>query len=363
MIASSRGVRRSLGATLLLAGIGVLELGCAIEGTDAATGAGGGSSCARATLPPPPTIESGPSTEDTWLAWRVVRFDAAMDGGPLGLDLDGRCTCQGEAPACLPPEGAEPVCDLLEGRDNAAGDFAAKAALRLGIPSLGELFTQAAQTGNATLLVRLTGYDGAQSDDQVTVRVYGSAGFGGAVPTFTQNDAWPIDASYLEAPADDVEKARYRYDAAYVTEGQLVAFIPELPVIARNLNMRSAFPLSGALLTGKLVPDGGGYRLERGLLAARVGQAAALGAIGELCDFNGLPVCTNDADYAALKSTVCERRDLFLSSGGPTKPCDALSFALAFEAEPAGAAATPSPAPPPGTSCDAMSLPANDACD
>ncbi|MSP26505.1 MAG: hypothetical protein EXR75_15430 [Myxococcales bacterium] len=346
-----------------------LASGCALSdfAQDAASaGTSGGAICEHATVPLPPAAKSAPTAGDIWLAWRTIRFDTATDGGPLGLDLDASCTCQGQDQQCQPPAGVEPVCDLAEGRDNAAAGFIEVLAERLSITSLGALFVKSAEKGESTVLVRITGYNGGQNDDVVTVRVYGSAGFGGPVPTWSAGDAWPIDDSFLAAQGAgaDIDDARHQDEAAYVTEGQLVAYFPAFSLIARSGFQRAALRLKAVQLTGKLVDSGGGnWRLGNGLVAARIAEADALGAIGELRDVSGLPVCIHDTGYPVLKKSGCEGRDIFAGAGGPTMSCDALSFAVAFEAEPAGVSAKTVSVPSPGTSCDAASHPGTDTCD
>jgi hypothetical protein len=204
----------------------MVAAGCVVGGFDLASGAGGddgsgggtggassgqggagGEICAHATWPPPPSItDPGANTVDFVVAGRTLDFgEQDLSNGPqVGYDLDNRCTCQGEGPSCKEPEFAtEDHCDGPAGRDNAV----AQLFNRLGqfdADFTSANYTERANDGEGTLLVRVRDYNGQANDQQVTVAIFPSPGMdkdpcntGSTTPQWDGNDLWAVDRSAL----------------------------------------------------------------------------------------------------------------------------------------------------------------------
>src|SRR5205807_960876 len=102
--------------------------------------------------------------------------------------------------------------------------------------------------------------------------------------------------------------------------------------------------LTGGMVTGTLIQsDAGGFAIRDGVLAARWALADIFASLSSYRDSNGAPICKGTVAYNFGKSTICGSADILSTTGGPSDPCDALSFGIGFTADPAriGAALTP----------------------
>jgi hypothetical protein len=322
---------------------------------DAEAGAG---SCVPATYPDPPGIpddglDIGPVTV------AIHSIDLGDTGNAVGYDLDHVCTCIDDGgPSCVGRSmSPSTYCDVGQGVDNQFGKIVTMIEIAIsGFDS--STLSMKANAGTWSLLVQVTGYNGAKNDPLVHVGLYPCAGFGTA-PLWNGTDSWPIlQTSY--APDGG---PTYLSDGAYVSNQTLVATVPSVPIQFGGAKQSIAITLSGAVLTGKLVESNGAWRLVQGTLAARIHLSDFFKAISSYRDNMGNPLCTSSGFlYSTLKTQVCNDADVLAD---PTQPisttCDSISFGMGFTADPAllGPQVMP-PASTPG--CDAGIDPANDSC-
>jgi hypothetical protein len=380
--------------------------------TSSSGGAGGQDGCPHATVPPPPGA-SDPGLDDVSFVVAVRRVDFGetdLTSGPLvGYDLDGFCTCQGQSDSCKEPASAIPNhCDGPAGRDNATAKVLAQAAtFRKALTS--KFHTERAEAGEWTLLVRVDGYNGKPNDLEVRVAVYASPGRDAdpclsTKPKWDGTDAWPIEHVSLVKPAPgtggaggsgaggsgagggpggaggsggaagagggclgggggyDVDAPRYVDRSAYVTDGTLVANLPELAIAIDSDTQLVEVHLTAAFITGRpALDDAGRWRIDDGLFAGRWKINDVLPAIAAMLA-DPKTVCTDDVLYKTVKDGVCAYPDIASKLGGISTPCDALSTGIAFEAEQAllGEVHVGNPKPP---GCPPETDPANDSCD
>jgi hypothetical protein len=357
------------------AGLGVLlAVSCFVGGYElvGTAGAGGGSpdggpggtaGCRHATWPTPPETTDPGADLDLVFAMRKVDFgqDSLQNGPALGYDLDTRCTCQGEGPSCLEPAWAyADHCDGPEGRDNASSQLFHQIETFTNTLS-SDVNSQLAESGNWTLLARLRQYNGQANDQQVVVSLYPSPGrdndacFGAAyAPAWDGSDEWPISADSLEgaggaspdagtgeggcrpdAGADlDIDAPLYTDPVGYVHDWVLVANLPQVGMILSAGDHSPVIRITAGFLTARLdnVQTPGRWLLRDGLLGGRWKLTEFLAMLGSFTS-SGDPVCTDTVVYAMVKPEVCSYADLASTLGGPTTPCDAISFGMGFEGE------------------------------
>ena len=342
-------------------------------------GAGGGGTCQHHTWPAPPSSDDGGSDDVEFVvAFRTVTLgDDAPPNAPVGFDLDNRCTCQGEGDSCKEPDFATADhCDLPGGRDNATGQlFATASVFNPDLKS--SQFSDGSEDGSWSLLVRISDYNGLPNDLQVTVAIYPSPGIRNdpcnapdSQTTWRGDDRWPIsESSLLDVSPDTdcdgtdvpIDVAKFLDVDAYVSDGTLVASLPQAGLLLPIDDGTTPLQLTAGFIAADLIEfDDGQWRLDNGILAGRWRVDDLLAVLSKV-QSGGEPLCTDHDLYPLLKQAVCSYPDIASSLGGPTTPCDALSFAMAFTAEPAALGSVL--ADPEETSfCPPETDPANDGC-
>ena len=399
-----------LWALLVLAGGAgaVAAVSCFVQGyevteptpvTDAGSGgSGGGSGCGHATWPDPPAAaDPGVDDLDLVVAVHTIDFkeaDAKATTGPtVGYDLDSHCTCQGQGNSCTEPAWATASnCDGPAGRDNAwVYIFAAANLFNSGISSAG--YSAQVAAGDFTALVRVRGYNGKPNDDQVSVATYPSGGLKsdpcGApdhTPRWDGTDRWPIIYTSLVGagggggfaptgggggcggggstgpPGLSLDDPKYVDTHGYVADGVLVASIPELGIMLTGDVNATELKVKAAFVTGKLqqLPPDNHWVIRQGLLVGRIEVSEVFRTLSTMVITQG-QICTDNPLYSWVKNAVCRYPDVASVIGGPTTPCDAISFGMAFEADPAGLGLIYVPTGTPAQ-CPPATDPANDHC-
>ncbi len=343
-------------------------------GSGGAAGAGGaGLACNHASWPDPPA-SSDPGTDDVdfVVAARTIDFgEVDLSVGPaVGYDLDVRCTCQGEGPSCIEPDWATADhCDGPSGRDNAIAQlFHDLGAVDKDFTSAH--YTESAEIGEDSFLLRVRDYNGQLNDDQVTVSMHPSEGTDddpcnppNAQPAWDGSDLWAINAASLNVAqggaggaagaggaggaagaggqsvpcglnGHDIDDARYIDVNAYVSNGTLVASLPEVALEFTSGDDNLPVVLKAGFISGRLEQQGSQWYLREGLIVGRWTLAEFFKLIGSITSQQE-PICTDSSVYPLLKNALCQYPDIASELTGPTAPCDALSFGVAIEAHPA----------------------------
>jgi hypothetical protein len=318
------------------AGVAAAEAG---DGADADT-------CVHALPPARPTSpDAGGFSIGPSFVMAVQVFPDYDSGAPLGLDLDGVCTCPGPE-SCA--SGATPHCDTPGGRDISGNDFLGFTIEGyIGATPLGDI-TARINRGLLTYLLEVRGYAGGPDQSKVVVGFYDSSGLyaivdGGLVappPAWNGEDTWAIDCRL--SAADCVGKGDGTTwlgdggfspgivdERGYVANSVLVAQFPSVVV---NLALTTVV-LVDAVLVGKLTPELGSYRFD-GQLVGHMTTHEMLAAVGRLHGAGGGFLCGDHPDFPRVRKTICEAADLASDSNKATA-CDALSFAFPFSARPA----------------------------
>jgi hypothetical protein len=342
-------------------------------GSGGAGGAGGaGLACTHAIWPAAPTsTDPGNDDLDFVVVARTINFgEVDLSQGPtVGYDLDGRCTCQGEDPSCIEPDwAAADHCDGPSGRDNAIAQlFHDLGAVDKDFTSAH--YTASAEDGDDSFLFRVRDYNGQPNDDQVTVSMHPTEGTDddpcnppNAAPAWDGTDLWAINAASLNVPqggaggtggaagaggvggaggqsvscglnGHDIDDPRYLDDNAYVTDGVLVASLPEVALEFTSGDDNLPVQLKAGFITGRLEQESSQWYLRDGLVVGRWTLAEFFKLIGSITNQQE-PICTDSSVYPLLKNALCQYPDITSELTGPTAPCDTLSFAVAIEAHP-----------------------------
>ncbi|MBK9263515.1 MAG: hypothetical protein IPM54_27375 [Polyangiaceae bacterium] len=342
---------------MTLVPLGVLGASCALGGfeqvgpppVDAGTDLG----CQHATVPLPPNIadadfgDGDPNAETEFtVALKAIRMKRSADAGPLGLDLDRFCSCQGETPSCIPPPGQkeELACDKPEGRDNqAAALFGLIETVLLFDPEqdeLSELYSSFANLGRWSILMRISNYNGLANDPQVRVEWYPSGGTP-MPPQWNGSDEWPIVPSAISDAGSAMDGgllARYFDNEAYVVDGKLVFALLESEFTATNGLTQLSMTISDGTGMARIESVGvGQYALRDGVIAGRVKLIDLFKMVTDFRDHNGAPLCATVSNpfWGVTRDAFCRGLDIQVGSPQLNKKCDAFSVGLGFESEPA----------------------------
>lgn len=365
------------------------------SGTGGAGGSAGtgGMECESQRWPTPPAANDPAMGADLDLVFAMRSIDIGEGqadlnsvGPKTGYDLDGVCTGLGDPSSCIVPSGAEPGSDKdgPGGVDNRTAKlFASAKTFNSSISSAN--FSQGANDGSWSLLIRIFGYNGTKNDTKVTVALYPSPGIGeeecapdDTKPLWNGSDAWPIDANALGkatngpgtdggmgvcskgAPGYSYDEPKFIDENAYVSDGTFVANLPESALTVSNFKSGTLVKLTAGFITGKIVEMAGGRRVTGGVFTGRWKATDMFLAFSTGLS-EGAALCTTNPVYQLLKSAICGARDITGSLAGPTTPCDAVSFALAYEAEPAKLGAVLE-VPLPMSGCTKETNPVFDTC-
>jgi hypothetical protein len=312
---------------------------------DAADAADDGYVCNPATWPSAPTKAAGDAgdagPDPLTIALRHVYLSSAPDdagGTPtFGYDLDNWCTSDPSNASCSGP----PVNDQANGIDDES--ITLMNTLKIYAPLSATLsdgpINDTIAAGTFTILLRLLNYNGQTDVPLVAamqVAVQSAPSYAGSgQPKFDGTDIW-------NAGDDNTVTSTSTYPfklstSAYVAKNVLVAHFTTLDIHvilpSGLVTGPLVIPLEQATLTGTLSPHGGSYDISNGLLVGRWAARDILGGIASLT-LNGGALCDYDAGdvLGIVRPKVCA--DIDIRANGPddnTKPCDAVSVAIAFD--------------------------------
>lgn len=325
--------------------------------------------CVHSRPPDPPPVTGAGGNLEVLVAVRGVDFgDQNGNAKELGYDLDSRCTCQGEANGCLRGSWATADgCDGPEGRDNMAGAFITEMSVLFSAFS-SEEWSQAAEEGTWSLMLRVRNYNGLPDDDQVRLDWYVTDQYwedkpdDSYLPAWDGTDSWPIRSSSLidQGGSFDLDHPKYYDEHAYVSGGVLVGSLTETSI---QIGADYALEMNGAFITATLEQEDAGWNMKGGLLAARWKLSSILGQISRIKDpVFDLPLCTNHPVYPNIKQKVCAYTDIYSGVGAPTTPCDSMSAAMRFDMVPAAFGDIVND-PPEDPACETNVNPSFDTCD
>jgi hypothetical protein len=242
-------------------------------------GADAGGVCERATYPSPPLKAAAGADREIVVALRSM--DLGDHGTVVGLDLDGKCTCEGDGPSCRRPSWmAKDLCDGPGGRDAQSANVFTVVTPATGGYVGTDRFTKGLEQGSWSVLLRVTGWNGQDDDDRVTLALYASTGLPYiALPArWDGTDTWPIAQTSLTDGAKTADSPRFVDSAAYVSGGWLVGSMPVSEMYVGDTGAYMRMRLTAAFLVGRITSSPAGPKLVDGTIAARW-------TIGDLFEF------------------------------------------------------------------------------
>lgn len=278
----------------------------------------------------------------------------------FGFDLDGVCTgsdtCSNEG-ADGPPVSCHSSSARQDGkncRDNMLG-------LRVGaVETLSAGPFRISETGfncslcqaNYNMLVKISGYNGEQNDDNIRIDLYASPGIANnpfttpcsaSADTFSPTLCWEkselflfqVEQAFLTGAVNgsNLPDSKFADAKAYVREGYIVMQVPDgmefwfphtldAPVYAFPFKFHSSIVVAriGRSKTGE-------WALEDGTVAGKLYEQEILDAFGKL----GL--CSDNSLYPQLTTFAGGSLDVLRTPDNDvSKECDAMSFGLRFTA-------------------------------
>jgi hypothetical protein len=279
----------------------------------------------------------------------------------FGWDLDDHCTCQDtvKPEACVRPNPNAPeTCDRPNGRD-LAGNLALRQATTLvaGVSDTNLAAQLEAGKFGAVMIVR--NYDGSLNDSSVRVDFapsYGTVsvpdggvpavdGKGKLVPVALKHDGtdvWSFAPQFATKNGGLLD-AIARDDNAYVRGGVLVANFKTAWVVVQ-FDLTNGNPLAirvdDVIVSANVSKTAKGIELVDGRIGGRSSISTMLQSFEVWSDPTGVgDMCPNTGSiaFSAIQGGLCRNRDIrgFKSEDGKGLPCDAISFGIAFGAEPA----------------------------
>jgi hypothetical protein len=320
----------------------------------------GGSPCMGVVPPGPPNADDPSDAGDQTFvaAAQAVDYGVRQDGGPAplyGFDLDKVFTCcQGGPESC---HTTTMHCDEDGGRDNSGGQLIASFTAQSPGSFSQDQINQRIAAGLFTMLVQVQHYNGTANDTSVAVGAFASTGFeadAGSTPRWDGTDTWAVDSTYVLGSTGldaGTPFPAYFDSKAYVVDGNLVAFLDQLPVVLGPSGAnRVIVKLQSAWLVGSVVKAGqpGQYALSNAQVAGRWSTGDLLAQMPWVFVL-GQFVCPGTSIYSGLKNVICPQADVNADPAldNTSNSCNALSFGLGFSASPAhlGALQTPLPSP------------------
>lgn len=370
----------------------------AVGGTSGGAGGSGGGqagaagTCMLKTLPPKPSVRNaGGDKEIVAVQSNIDLGDSKPASMPptryltIGYDLDKVCALTQEQAmtlsTCTLPKGSQGVIDGPMGQDNAMGYVIQQVRNFLPDNFSSDIYNTQLKKGAANAILHVTGYNGMADDDQVRLEALVSSDFysyqGGdaaaEAPKWDGTDVWPVASDSVTN--NDLSKPKNVDPNAYVSGNKLVATLGDsgfrlLIGLTTALRVNLDLRLHAAFVTCDIVPSTvgrWGYTLTGCTLAGRWTADDLLREVWRFPDPTDLqhpkPLCTDSPSYQTFKSIICLSQDITSSgTAGPTAPCDALSFGVNFDTEPAllGNVYGFQDLPP---SCKANVNPENDSCE
>jgi hypothetical protein len=281
--------------------------------------------CTPRKWPGPPDADTTLGSTTLVYALKELRFgvDADAGAGASTFDINNRCVCPGGIQgkgSCA--KDAAPTCDgPTNGADNAFAELFKSFALFDNVFISDREATNAVARGDFSILVRIDDYRATPNQGRVTTSIYNALRVdrdGGGVPTFTPDERWVVDRTFLFDPPSVAPK--FVDSKAYVANGTLVAFFPQLEfvVVLPRLG-RTRFKATDTRLVLPLPTSGGA---AQGQLLGRI-------AISSIVEVGGiLGWCPGTPQFLAI-AEACKRADVNGAADDKGEaPCDALSTAM-----------------------------------
>jgi hypothetical protein len=287
--------------------------------------------CNHKLIPTRPTEPDGTDAPIVFAVERVAFENRDKSITIAGIDLDNACSCEGDGVETCRSPGKK--CDGPDGIDNALSSLAGTLPQKL---SLEQTINTNAATRHGGMLIKVGAYNHESNDATVTVGFFPSRGAyalktdGGAMFLDDAGKRWSYDPAFA---SNEGEFSKLTF-FGYVRDDVLVA------------ELKGSLPLAGLTIemqTGSLIAPikKDPLRIEGGLIVGRwpiTSMASALGNFSVQNIFGdaspGTPVCEQPEFLAFAVPQLCDQADIMANPADDRSDqrCDALSFAIGFDA-------------------------------
>ncbi|MCB9661414.1 MAG: hypothetical protein H6726_27455 [Sandaracinaceae bacterium] len=316
-------------------------------------------------VPPSRVSEPDSPGDQTYVViLRDILIDQSGDAGSaadapwrtIGFNLDGLCTTQNDLRTeCAPTAEGLPIqVDGEEGIDNTFGNSFFP-VLMLGADGIDTDLIMTQQRGIGAVLLLIDDWNGEQNDSRVTVTVtqtvFGTPGDGGAAPDVTVigSEAFVDAGGTMPAPlpnwdgddyfwarrdtfiAGDVATPNVRVTTAYVTDGVLVARLPDrTPIRLVGTTVGVDVTLTDLVAAGNVYE----MFIDPQPTPPKVIVSGRWGFNDMVAQGPNVGVCIGTPLYRTLQILLNGMVDVLQdppAEPDPTLPCDALSVAVTFD--------------------------------
>lgn len=256
-----------------------------------------------------------------------------------GYNVDGKITGKGATDVCqrAPGASAQSQVDGPGGIDNSFGQTILPILLTFSGDAAKKINDSIA-AGGFTVMLDTVGLsdDPAQTNTGLTGKLFAGTQFsnpdGGAPPTFTPADNWPVSAKSVNGL--DVAQPKIKFDDAYVANGTWVNGSPADVNLALGIQgVTLQITVHHAVITFAHSAPGKG---TNGTIAGVITTEELIAGIQGVAGSIATSLCSGST-FATIAAQIRGASDI-LSDGtnSPDKPCDAISIGIGFNADEIG---------------------------
>ena len=311
--------------------------------------------------PPDPGLAPTPSAVLTVLALQELFLgdsDRNFAQDPqawktFGYNVDGILSTHNGSNHCKLAPGTVPSGVKPDGTDGIDNSFGKNLMPIIGALSSEPSYwiTNAIQSGEFTVLLRMSDYEGGASDSGVPLWSYQGAPLG-TTPSWDGFDSWPVTNESVYGGSTNQPKVVAQN--SYVSNGTLVSspavglLVLQLPFNGLALTLK----IHQAVLSVELTGTGPAASGANGVIAGVLKPAEF---INDLRNVIGAvePTLCGAGSFDSIALQIEQASDIMLdgTNGDPNVTCDAISIGLGFSASAAMIGSVAPPAPPPPDPC------------
>jgi hypothetical protein len=307
------------------------------------TGTGtGGSTAGHAEPPGPGPNEPGDAPGDTIFAIsKLYLGDTDPDGTTdhangwknYGYDLDGDISTPTSTTLCKPLDSATPANVYPDGNDGIDNSFG-KLILPIlfGISStVVSSFNTAITDGKFTMMLDMHQLGSGANYNPLVTDLF-AGGDMGAAPKFDGSDLWPVRPEFLVNPTDITSGSKYSFPTSYVTGNTWVSGPKSTVVLDLPISLLApSLTIHDAVISVQLDPTH--KHGSKGVIAGVLITEELTAQIKTNAGSFDSGLCSGTTlDMIILQITQASDI-LHDGTQDPSKPCDAISIGLGFDAE------------------------------
>ena len=352
----------------LVAGLGLCAMGIAASGCSSSSSSGGTSGTVGG---PPAKPAAGPTTshdEHNFAMHILFLGDTDRSGTAsgtawksIGYNLDGKVTTKDSTDVCSLASGASKTTqvDGNSGIDNSFGENILPIILTTAGSDASKKINDSIAKGSFTVMVDAVGLSDAdpkQTATGLTGALYAGGTFdpdGGAKPTFTTADNWPVRPELLVG--GDIKSPKVKFGDAYIVNGTFVNGSPgDLTLNLAIGGVALDLAIHSAVIT---FDHPAATKAINGTIAGVINTEELITGLKTVAGRISTSLCTGSA-FESIAQQIRQASDIMSDgSNASGKACNGISIGLGFTADeigkPSAIAALATPTDNPCTTSDA----------